>query len=174
MKRPINRTLPEIRLGRKYQIYCDGRDDGLSMQEACDKAEVSRPSGTRWEKARIAGEIAKGKRTGPMTRKELEGIYTDAVRESPPQVVAQIGAALQKLMGFETPQDSAPMQWPSATIAYIDEEHRRLCDRQHACAPVPNTPPGSPNAEAIEFIESPEQNLAKSGGSDDDSHGETK
>ncbi len=168
MKCPENETLPEIRLGRKYQAYCDARETGLTIQESVDKAEVSRPTGTKWERARVAVEIASGARSGPVTRGELETLYSKALRSAPANVVAQIGAAYQKLKGFELPQDTAALQWPQSTIAWIDEEHRRLVARQHACTQNPICPPGSPNAKSTDFIESPEQNLQKSSGSDDE------
>ena len=121
----------------------------------------------RWARALRAVEVAEGKFEGSVTRIELEGLYSTALRQSPPQTVAQIGAAYQKLKGFELPTDTAALTWPSNTIAYIDEEYRRLVARQHRCADLPNTPPRSPQSESIEFIESPEQNLAKKGGATD-------
>ncbi len=164
----------EIRKADQYDKYRDARELGRTISESARNAKVSRQTGVRWEAVLKAAKIADGVLPGSVSRQELEGLYSDALRRSPPQTVAQIGAAYQKLKGFELPTDTAPMQWPSATIAYIDEEHRRLCDRQHACTQSPIDTPRSPQREANDIIESPGQNLAKKGGSDDDSHGETR
>jgi len=159
--------LTEIRKGKAYEIFAGCRDRGLSITESAKDAGVSKPTGSRWDKARIASQVATGQRSGPVGREELVGLYSDALRASPPQTVAQIGAAFQKIMGFETAPETEALTWPSATIGWIDEEHRRLSARTHACSEIPIVPPRSPNAESNEFIESPAQNLQKKGGSND-------
>ena len=156
--------MTDIRKGRAYEIFAAARERNLSITEASDEARVSRPTGTRWERARVAKDIAIGQRTGPVSKGELVGLYSEALRSAPPQVVSQIGAAYQKIMGFETTRETEALAWPSATIAYIDEEHRRLSARTHACSEIPIVPPRSPNAESNDITPLVSQSFEKNGG----------
>jgi len=156
--------LTEIRKGRAYEIFAGCRERHLSITESAREAGVSKPTGTRWDRVRIASQVATGQHSGPVGREELEGLYSDALRASPPQTVAQIGAAYQRLKGYEKPVETGVLTWPSSTIAWIHEEHRRLCERTYASEQKDIGTPGSPKPEANDIIESPEQNLQKKGG----------